>query len=97
MGRTVEELDASLSTEELMMWVAYSVAYPWGDDRADWRTAMTNYILVSMLGSGKRQLKVSDFLLQFAKKKSKIRPSDGMDVNKWNALVLQAMFGGKGK
>jgi hypothetical protein len=94
MGRTVEELDASLSLDELYMWVAYSNGSPWGEDRADWRNAQTNWLMTSLWGDGKKKHKITDFLLQFDKKKDKIKPTDGVDLNKWNYLVLQAMFGG---
>ena len=95
LGRTVEELDASLSLDELYMWVAYSASTPWGDDREDWRNAQTNWLMASLWGDGKKKYKINDFLLQFDKKKDRIKPSEGVDVNKWNYLVLQAMFGGR--
>jgi len=93
MGRTVAELDASLSIDELYMWLAYSAGEPWGEDRADWRAAHTNYLMASIWSDGKKKYKVNDFLLQFNQKKTKVSPSNDVDKNKWNAMVLQAMFG----
>lgn len=81
-----------MSIDELYMWVAYSANEPWGDDRADWHNAQTSYLMASMWGSGKKH-KITDFLLKFGKKRDKIRPEGSVDKNKWNALVLQAMFG----
>jgi len=92
MGRTVAELDASLSIDELYMWLAYSAGEPWGEDRADWRAAHTNYLMASIWSDGKKKHKITDFLLKFNKK---VTPQidKGKDINKWNAMVLQAMFG----
>jgi len=95
MGRTVAELDASLSIDELYMWVAYSAGEPWGDERSDWRSAHTNYLMASIWGDGKKKYKLHDFLLKFDKKKTEV--NKGSDINKWNAMVLQAMFSGAKK
>ena len=92
MGRTVKELDASLSIDELHMWVAYTALEPWGEDRQDWRTAHSNWIMANIWGDGKKKSKVSDFLLKFDKKSAKIKPKGNVDMNEWNAKVLQAMF-----
>jgi len=91
MGRTVAELDASLSIDELYMWIAYSASEPWGDERADWRAAHTNYLMASIWGDGKKKYKLSDFLLKFDKSK-KPTVNKGNDINKWNALLLKSMF-----
>lgn len=96
MGRTVAELDASLSIDELYMWIAYSANEPWGEERADWRAAHSNCLMASIWGDGKKKHKVTDFLLKFDKK-TKPEVNKGSDVNKWNAMVLQAMFSGAKK
>jgi len=96
MGRTVEELDASLSIDELHQWVAYTSLEPWGDERADWRMAHSNAVMASMWSSSKKKPQPKDFLLQF-NKKTKPEVDKGKDLNKWNALLLQAMFRPKAK
>lgn len=97
MGRTVAELDASLSIDELYQWVVYSSIEPWGEDRQDWRVANTNWLMATIWGDGKRKHKVTDFLLKFTKKRDTIKPNEGMNVDEWNALILKAMFGGTKK
>jgi hypothetical protein len=90
LGRTVEELDASMTTDEFYQWIAYSTLEPWGEDRADWRSAHTNALLSSLLGSGKKAIKITDYLLKFEKPKAK--PDAGLSVNERNKLALQRMF-----
>lgn len=91
MGRTVEELNASLSIDEFHQWIAYTALEPWGEDRADWRTAHSNAVMANMWSSSKKKLQPKDFLLQFTKK-SHSTIDKGNDINKWNALLLKAMF-----
>ncbi len=94
MGRTVEELDASLSLSELMLWQIYLSKNPVGDDRADWHTAMLGFIMASLWSDSKsRKPKITDFLLKFNNKQNKIQRDESIDVNRWNALCLQSMFG----
>jgi hypothetical protein len=90
LGRTVEELDASMTTDEFYQWIAYSTLEPWGEDRADWRSAHTNALLSSLLGSGKKQIKITDYLLKFEKPKAKT--NTGLTTNERNRLALQSMF-----
>lgn len=63
LGRTVGELEVSLSSRELSEWIAYSALEPFGQDRTDDGFRL----LASMLfntnrGKGARALAPGDFL-----------------------------------
>lgn len=91
LGRTVEELDASMTTDEFYQWLAYSMLEPWGEDRADWRSAHTNAILSGLLGSSKKKIKITDYLLKFEPPKPKT-VDKSLSVNERNKLALQSLF-----
>lgn len=82
---------------ELVEWQAYFNLDPFGDDRADLRTARnTNFItnvLIKLLG-GKRskQIAPENFLLSFGERK---RPEKTQDELKNKVIMLNQMFGGK--
>jgi hypothetical protein len=92
LGRTVEELDASMTTDEFYQWVAFSSLEPWGEERADWRSAHTNALLSSLLGSGKKQVKITDYLLKFEQPKSKLKLDTKLSVDERNKLALLGLF-----
>lgn len=45
LGRTLRELEASLTLAEARMWQEFMRTEPIGEERADWRAAMTTAIL----------------------------------------------------
>ena len=91
LGRTVEELDATLTVEELRRWIAYSSIEPWGEDRADWRNAQVCYYSATAFGVKGKKPKITDFLLRFDRKPARVMPD--RDINKWNAMILESIFG----
>lgn len=97
LGRTVEELDASLSLDEFRMWQVFYNINPWGFEVNDAQNAITRHLMASLWSDGKRKLKIEDFRLPLPKKSTRMKPVQNMDTNEWNAKILQAMFGVKKK
>ena len=63
LGRTVSELDHSLSSSELTEWMAYYRLEPFGAWRDNWHMAQLTALLRNVnLGKGKPASKVSDFM-----------------------------------
>lgn len=56
-----------MSLDEFLLWGAYSVTEPFGDDREDWRAAMAMALQANMnRPKGKPALSVQKFLPRFA-------------------------------
>lgn len=62
LGRTVGELDASLSYDEFMEWQAYDRLDPIGGYRADLQTAHLLYAYYRSMGGGDDSVGIGDFL-----------------------------------
>ena len=63
MGRTVEELLHSISSTELAEWIAYYSVCPFGEERADFRQAITSMLLANQWrGKGAKPAKLEQFL-----------------------------------
>jgi len=58
---TVAELGRRMSSEEVSEWRAYEAIEPFGERRADYRTA--SLCLVVALASGAKNVELEDFLL----------------------------------
>ena len=74
-------------------WMQYAEEEPWGEERADWRSAMIAHTMASIWrGKGQRRSRLSDFLPQFERRrKKKWTPKAGL-----NAMVnLAKLFGGE--
>lgn len=66
MGRTVSELTATMTTDELSRWMAYARTYPIGDERFDYLFANMCAVVCSSAGAKKRgggQFTIKDFLM----------------------------------
>lgn len=62
----VGQMLASMSSRELSEWVAFYRVEPFGEERADLRSALQTATVANMKrGKGKRPFKLSDFLLKF--------------------------------
>lgn len=61
LGRTVAELEASLSQRELLEWAEFYSIDPFGGFRADIQTGILSTVIASVIGGNKRA-KPSDFM-----------------------------------
>lgn len=89
LGRTVGELEVSLSSHELSEWVAYAAIEPFGQGRADdgFRLLASMFYNANR-GKGSRPLTAADFLKTLHD--SKAPPKDAGTL----AAELKAAFGG---
>ena len=63
MGRTVEELQESMSQVEFLEWSQFLTEIPGGDDWANWRAALVaSTIAQANCGKRANQLPVKDFM-----------------------------------
>jgi hypothetical protein len=62
LGRTVDELQRSMSSSEFMDWCAYYEIEPWGYEADNWRMGVLAATAANYSGNIKKPLKVSDFL-----------------------------------
>ena len=62
LGRTVDELQRSMSSSEFMDWCAYYEIEPWGYEADNWRMGVLAATTANYSGNIKKPLKVSDFL-----------------------------------
>ena len=77
MGRTVEELLASISSAELAEWMAYYTVCPFGEERADFRQAITSMILANQWrGKNSKPAKLAQFMPFQIKPKRKQTQAD---------------------
>ena len=58
----VEEMLTEMTPEQMTGHLAAMRAEPWGEERADYRTAYLAHILVRILGSSEETLEADDFL-----------------------------------
>lgn len=74
LGRTVKELELTLSGHELSEWQAFFRLDPFGEDRADLRNAMLISSLVNLFKGKKSQpVRPEDYMLFLNKRrKSKV-------------------------
>ncbi len=68
--------------QEFHEWVAYYQIEPWGEERADWRSAMVAFTMASLWAGKGRRPKFGDFLPTFHKPKQ-----SNDDIN---AIFIQA-------
>lgn len=61
---TVRELHARIDSSEFAEWMAFYRIEPWGEERADYRSAMIAQVMANIFrGKNSRPHKVEDFLL----------------------------------
>lgn len=64
LGRTLHELNQTLTASELQMWLAYDQQSPIGDCRSDWHAAQ---ITAAAFNSQGANASVADFLPQWGR------------------------------
>lgn len=62
LGRTVDELQRSMSSAEFVDWCAFYEIEPWGYEAENWRMGVVAATVANYSGNVKKPLKVSDFL-----------------------------------
>ena len=78
--RAQQEIDSA----EFAEWMAFNSIEPFGEERADVRSAMICCLLANInRGKGKKAYKISDFMLDFGRKKT--------DQQDWREM--KAIFG----
>lgn len=81
--------------DEFYTWIAYSMMEPFGDDRADWRTAMQMAQVANMnRPKGRAPYKVKDFLLRF---EDATRPEASLQQMEMALYARYLAWGGKPK
>lgn len=88
LGRTVEELSESMSHREFVEWMAFSKVQPWGDVRADWRTAHQTTLLCRAWGA--KSSNVKDYLFKCTRPLSARQNAE--KVNEQNIMALNTLF-----
>ena len=80
-GRTVAELNETMTVDEFLLWAVYMQMEPFGDDRADWRNAMAMAQVANMnrkRGSG--PIAVHKFLPRFGSRKRRAQTMEEMSA-----------------
>ena len=94
MGRVdVDRMLAEMSADQLKEWMEYYRHEPWGQDRADYRSAIVAHTVAVSSGAKRkdnRPLKISDFLPEFGPPK----PVKKQTANEIKAL-FKAMYGAR--
>ncbi len=81
------EFLASVTSEELTDWLAFSRLEPWGDERADYHAAMICMICYQMWrGKNSPRMKLEDFIIKFL--------SEGRDAEPKTSEQLNTMLQG---
>ena len=62
LGRTVEELQASMTGEEFAGWCAFYALEPWGYHAATWRMAVLATTTANFSGNAKDPFELTDFI-----------------------------------
>ena len=83
----MEELLEGMSDAEFFYWMAFSALEPFGDDRADWHSAMSLAQQANMnRKKGKSAYKPEKFLLKF---KSAVQ---GQNMNQMKAAMMAQYY-----
>lgn len=90
LGRTVEELHASMSSAEYAEWVRFAAYEPFGELRDDYRIARLGMQIVSsFVGTKGNKMQLDDFRLKFQHTSTKTR----LQQAEKNAKCLVSLFG----
>ena len=76
LGRTVEELQASMTGEEFIGWCAFYVLEPWGYEADNWRAALICTQVVNFSGRAAAQSRIADFLPGSGRKSRRKSPKE---------------------
>lgn len=72
LGRTVAELEQTLTSAEFSDWCAFYSLEPWGHEIANWRMGVLAATTANFSGRAKKRLKPSDFMPGGARHKRKM-------------------------
>jgi hypothetical protein len=90
LGRTVEELHASMSNAEYAEWVRFAAYEPFGEMRDDYRIARLGMQIVgAFVGTKGNKMKLDDFILKFHHTSAKTR----LQQAEQNARSLVGLLG----
>jgi hypothetical protein len=79
-----------MSSMEFAEWMAYSQIEPWGEERADLRTALICKVSADInTPAGKPRAKLEDFMLKFDREK----PTQTTDEMIGTAAQISAIYG----
>ena len=67
-----------MSCAQFMEWAEYHCAEPWGEERADLRSAIAAWTTATAFGGRKSHVKVIDFMPKFGSKKPKRQTREEM-------------------
>ena len=76
LGRTVEELQASMTGEEFVGWCAFYQLEPWGYEAATWRMAVLATTTANFSGNAKEPLEAADFIPGAGRKSRRKSPEE---------------------
>lgn len=62
LGRTVEELQSTMTGEEFAGWCAFYAIEPWGYEAATWRMAVLATTTANFSGNTRKPLELADFI-----------------------------------
>ena len=62
LGRTVAELQQTITSAEFADWCAYYTVEPWGYEVSNWRAGLVAATSANFSGRAKKSLKPSDFM-----------------------------------
>lgn len=94
LGRTVAELQSSMSSPEFNQWMAYYKLSPFGEDRADLRAGIIASTTANMhKKKGTKPFAPRDFMLDFMGRKKELSDEELKDKFKAATVAL----GGKVK
>ncbi|MBT8199580.1 MAG: DUF4035 domain-containing protein [Acidimicrobiia bacterium] len=93
MGKTVEQLQAEITSREFAEWIAYDRLEPIGDDRSDHMIAQLTAILANIhRRPGTKAYTVTDFLLFRPKRthwqemRAKLKQWSGGVIHNWQKV-----------
>ena len=75
LGRTVAELEETMSSRELTEWIAFNAIQPFGDTRADLRSAIIASTVANCHRTSGTPFKVADFMPYEEKPKNDVEAS----------------------
>lgn len=90
LGRTVEELESTMSQREFVLWMIFSKNEPVGSIRDDYRTALQTMQIAGFFAAKNTKLKIEQFQLPIKHTPtSKTRTAE--ELNELNARALFQM------
>ncbi len=94
LGKTVGEIERTMSAFELREWMSYAAMEPWGDTRADMRAAVIAREVRMSFTTGSRRYSLLDFM-PIVKAEFEREQKDSADAiaARFNAMMFQQARG----